>query len=68
MKIAGEQDFSGQKQQNAGEGTGNPEQAPTSTSQPVDRPRGTRIFRTRDPRLHTDASYRPGDGREDGTP
>jgi len=26
------------------------------------------VFQATDPKLHTDASYRPGDGREDGTP
>jgi len=26
------------------------------------------VFKATDPKLHTDASYRPGDGRDDGTP
>lgn len=66
MSNLGTPDFGGQKQQNAGASAGNPEQRPSSVLLKPDCPRPTQRFQANDPRLHTDASFRPNDGRFDG--
>lgn len=79
-KVMGPQDFSGQdsgypsgspeeevsKNQDSGTAGLNSQYLPEFSN--LGRVSNDTVYRANDPKLHTDASYRPGDGRDDGTP